>query len=504
MSYLPLMSSKVCSVTFLSSRLMQLPAFLLFLLFCAGSLSGKSPEYRALWVDVFHKGLRSREEADTLLSTARAANYNTLIIQVRKACDAYYNGTVEPKNPRVETGFDPLEYIVEKAHNPRRGEQRLEVHAWLVAYRARIPNDDLWKDPRHVFQQHPEWLSVTEKGNREDSGSNRGRYYLDPGVPGVIDYNLNVVRDILSRYDVDGIHFDYIRYPESSSGLSQWGYNPIAISRFNTLYGKSGKPKVSDPDFAEFRRQQIYDQVRKTYAHVRAWRPRVKVSIAAIVWGDVARGYERTDAWGGIFQDWRGMANDGFLDLIIPMNYKRERVPSQAKAHRNWANYLGDIARQSGRFGINGVDGEELNVLEGVVAQMNDTRSLPGIAGLATYCYAQPRAGSAKRPTPDPEFFQTIREKVYPQPAAIPEAKWLTQPRDGMIKGIVTRGGKPADGATVRLDQQVTRTDGTGFYAFARVGTGVQTLRAEDREASLGSRSVTVTAGGVAECPLGS
>jgi len=456
-----------------------------------------------LWVDVFHEGLRSKEEADAMLATARAANYNALIIQVRKACDAYYNSTVEPRNSKVAAGFDPLQYIIEKAHNPGWGQRRLEVHAWLVAYRARIPHDELWKDPRHVFQRHPEWLSMRSNGSREDAGENKGKYYLDPGVPAVIDYNLEVVRDILSRYDVDGIHYDYIRYPESSSGLSDWGFNPIAIARYNALYSKTGTPKASDPEFAEFRRQQIYDQVRKVYAHVRAWRPRVKVSIAAIVWGDVLRGYEKTDAWGGIFQDWRTMAMDGYVDLIIPMNYKREKVLSQAQAHRSWARYLGQVANESRRFGINGVDGEELNSLDGILAQMRDTRNLPGLAGLANYCYGQPRAGSARRQIPDTDFFDGIKTGVYNEPALVPEADWLTNPHEGLVKGIVSRSGKPVDGATVRLGTRVTRTDGTGFYAFARVNTGSHALRAEDAHGTIGSRSVTVQPGIVAECPLG-
>lgn len=459
-----------------------------------------APEYRALWVDVFHPGLRSQAEADAMLATARQANYNAVFIQVRKSCDAYYNSGIEPKNPSVKGDFDPLAYILQQAHG---SSPRLEVHAWLVAYRARIPYDNLWQNPRHVFSRHPEWLSVRSNGSKADGGENSGRYYLDPGVPQVVDYNLTVVRDILSRYNVDGIHFDYIRYPESSGAGNVWGYNPIALERFNRLYDRTGKPAADDPEFNEFRRRQIYDQVRKVYAHVRAWRPRVKVSAATIAWGDVDKGFERTDAYGKIMQDWQAMAIDGWLDLMMPMNYKREHIPAQARAHRNWAAFLGQLALQSGRFGLNGVDGEELNGLESILAQIQATRSLPGIAGIASYCYAQPRAGSAKRPTPDLEFFKAIREKVFPSVSAVPEATWLTRPRDGYIKGVVTRGGKPVDGAIVRLGARTTHTDGTGFYAFARVAPGTQVVRAEDGKGLIGTRETSVQAGGVAEAPIG-
>jgi uncharacterized lipoprotein YddW (UPF0748 family) len=403
----------------------------------------------------------------------------------------------------VEAGFDPLGYIIQQAHSTAGGQRRLEVHTWLVAYRTRLPGDNLWESPNHIFQQHPEWLAMRADGSRQDKGENPGRYYLDPGIPQVIDYNLSVVRDILSHYDVDGIHFDYIRYPEAKGDGNPWGYNPLSLARFNALYHRTGKPAANDPQFCEFRRQQVYDQVRKVYAHVRAWRPRVKVSAATIAWNTVDRGFEKTDAYANIFQDWPRMANDGWLDLMIPMNYKRERVPTQQRDHRTWARYLGQLAQQSGRFGVNGVDGEELNTLDGVLAQIRDTRSLAGIAGIATYCYAQPRAGSAHRPTPDPEFFNAIATKAFPDDASVPDAHWLSNPREGLIKGIVTRGGKPVDGAIVRLGGRSTHTDGTGFYAFAHVESGQQQVRAEDGQGVIGAKGAQVQPGTVAEAPIG-
>jgi len=469
----------------------------------AGPAVAARPEYRALWVDVFHKGLRNQAECEAMLATARMANYNAIIVQVRKACDAYYNSGVEPKNPAIASGFDPLGYLIQRCHSPRAGEQPLEVHAWLVTYRTRLPNEDLWKSPQHVFQRHPEWMNQTASGAKTLGGENAGRYYLDPGVPQVIDYNLSVVRDILSRYSVDGIHFDYIRYPETDGEGNLWGYNPTSIARFNALYGRTGKPDANDPDFNEFRRNQIYDQVRKIYAHTRAWRPQVKISAATITWDDVGRGFERTDAYGNIFQDWRQMALDGYLDMMVPMNYKREAVAAQASAHRNWAAFLGQVARQSGRFGLNGVDGEELNAVDGILTQIRATRSLPGVTGIASYCYAEPRKGSGSRPTPDTEFFNTIRTQVFPDVAPIPQATWLTNPRDGLVKGVVTRNGKPVDGAIVKLGGRSTHTDGTGFYAFARVTPGNQQVTAEDGSGVIGSRGAAVQAGGVAECAIG-
>lgn len=468
---------------------------LLLSLFLFAQVACAKAEYRALWVDIFHDGLRSKAEADTMMKTARDAGYNTIIIQVRKACDACYTSTFEPRSLAIEAGFDPLAYILEQAHRA----PRMDVYAWLVTYRARISGDSGWENPEHVFQQHPEWMSEKRDGGKVAPGS---KYYLDPGVPQVIDYNLMTVRDILSRYDVDGIMFDYLRYPDSDGRGNEWGYNDIAIARFNKLYGRTGKPAADDPQFSEFRRRQISDLTRKIYAHVRLWRPRVKIGAATITWGALNNNFLQSSAYSNIMQDWETMAMEGWLDLIMPMNYKRESIPAQAKDHRDWAGFLADLSERSGRAGVNIVDGERLNSISGILAQISATRNLPGMDGISTYAYSQPHAQSGK--IPDMNFFNTIRSKVFPEWADVPEATWLTRPTEALIKGVISQNGKPVDGATVRLGNRTTHTDGTGFYAFARVQPGNHQINSENSEGSIGTITVTVQAGLVAEAPIGS
>jgi len=474
-----------------------------FLLLCLAMLAlalspsaarAAKPEYRVLWVDLFHDGLRSQAEADTMLEIARSSGYNTIVIEVRKACDAYYNSQMEPRNPAVQKGFDPLAYIIQQAHG---GSPRLQVFTWLVTYRARISGDSMWKNPNHVFQQHPDWLSQKKGGGKSGSADT---WFLDPGVPQVIDYNLLVVRDILAHYDVDGIVFDYIRYPESDGRGNEWGYNPIAVARFNKLYGHTGQPATNDPEFSEFRRRQIYDHMRKIYAHVRAWRPNVKVGAATITWGSLGSDFRQTSAYAEIMQDWPTMTLDGWLDVVLPMNYKREDNARQAQDHRDWARFLGQLSERSGRFGVNIVDGETLNSLQGILAQISATRNLPGIDGISTYAYAEPRVGSGR--VPDRDFFAAIRKNVFPDNAVPPDATWLTRPTQGLIKGVVARDGKPVDGATVTVAGRTTHTDGTGFYAFARMDPGNYRVTAQTGSTDLGAVDVSVKAGQVAEAPI--
>lgn len=453
------------------------------LVFGGGSGAAAGGEYRMLWVDVFHPGLRTPQEIDTMIEAARRTNYNAILVQVRKACDAFYESSLEPKNEAIAPDFDPLGYVIQRAHDTRGGQKPLEVHAWLVTYRCRIPGDSTWKHPRHVFQRHPEWLSQTVDGAKQDSGENPGRYYLDPGVPQVIDYTAEVVRDLVSRYAVDGIHFDYIRYPESGGNGNRWGYNPTAVSRFNRLYGRSGKPAPDDPQWCDFRRRQIFHLVRRAYAEAHSVRPEIKVSAATIAWGNVGADFSRTDAYRQVFQDWPAMLEAGVLDMAVPMNYKRESVAAQAASHRAWARYLGQVASAAGRFGVNGIDGETLNGLEDVLAQMRATRSIPGLAGLANYCYAETRRGAPTSP-PDWQFFDAIRSQVYPRWVAPPSAPWLERPRTGILVGVVTRGRSRVDGAEVVLSNgDTTLTDGTGFFAFCRAPAGTATVQVRGSEA---------------------
>ncbi len=198
------------------------------------------------------------------------------------------------------------------------------------------------------------------------------------------------------------------------------------------------------------------------------------------------------------------MAADGWLDIILPMNYKREERPAQAKDYRDWAQFLAQVGQKTGRHAVNSSDGEELNTLEGIVTQLTATRNLPGLAGIATYCYAQTRKGWSDKGV-DTVFFNAIRDRVFGgKPAAIPDAPWLSRPQEGLIKGVATKGSTRLDGSSVRLDDgRVTHTDGTGFYAFARVKPGTRTVTLLDGAGeSMARQTVEVSAGKVLEAPL--
>jgi uncharacterized lipoprotein YddW (UPF0748 family) len=177
-------------------------------------------EWRAFWVDAWHSGIFNASEVTDMVNTAANNNYNAVVVQIRRRGDAFYFPTspnIEPRNSSIAADFDPLQETINQAHTAG-----LEVHAWLPTFL--ISSTSAPSNPNHVYNLHPEYLMENNVGEKNISEG----YYLDPGNPEANKWNYNVVMDLVAHYNIDGIHFDYIRYPQQNSG-----YNPTAIARYN-------------------------------------------------------------------------------------------------------------------------------------------------------------------------------------------------------------------------------------------------------------------------------
>ena len=185
-----------------------------------------SNEVRALWV--VRNTLTSPEKIHRMVESARAAGFNTLIVQVRGRGDAYYKSRWEPRAIELKdqpTTFDPLATTLAEAH--ARG---LKVHAWLnTSLLANL--DALPADPKHIYNRHPEWLAVPRPVAAElytlspEDPRYRGRIvewsranraelegvYTGPANPKVREHIYRIWMDVLEHYPVDGLHFDYVR-----------------------------------------------------------------------------------------------------------------------------------------------------------------------------------------------------------------------------------------------------------------------------------------------------
>lgn len=167
---------------------------------------------RGVWVptvwnlDFPHKAdnaAKQQEEFRQLVRQAKAWGFNTIFLQVRPTADALYQSEINPWSDVLtgtwgaHPGYDPLGFAIEAAH-----DAGIELHAWLNPYRVCPTSQRYRLSPMSVAVQHPDWVFEY-----------KGTVYLDPGNPGVRQHVTDTVREIIAKYDVDGIHFDDYFYP---------------------------------------------------------------------------------------------------------------------------------------------------------------------------------------------------------------------------------------------------------------------------------------------------
>ena len=241
---------------------------------------------------------RQKEELCKILDQLQACRINTVVLQTRIRGSVIYPSKIEPWDVILtgqydrDPGYDPLAFAIEETH--RRG---MELHAWLVTVPAFKIDVAKKMGKRSLLRTHPELLR-----------KHGDQYYLDPGLPGSADYLAALCREIVSRYDVDGIHFDYIRYPENAGTFSD------AAS-----YKKYGKGK----DKRAWRLENVTHIVRKCYEAVKELKPWVRVSCSPVgKYKDMSRYSARGwSAYGAVYQDAQGWLRDGIMDLLLPMMY---------------------------------------------------------------------------------------------------------------------------------------------------------------------------------------
>lgn len=331
-------------------------------------------ELRGAWVTSWAPGFFTKEEVDSTIAAARKAGLNALFIEVRKCADAYYNSSLEPRGAEIAPHFDPLAYTIERAH-----AEGIQVHAWLVIYRAWAGKSSP-TNPDHIVLKHPDWLNVDFAGN------NRGPegIYLDPGVPEVRDHILAVVEDIVKHYGVDGIHYDYIRYPGRD-----WGYSERALSIYRQETGTEGKPEPTDPRWQQWRRDQVTTLVQAVHDRVKAIAPDVAISASTIPWGDCPEDFTEASPYTKVYQDWRSWLARGLIDANCPMVYRTERTEWDARSYRGWLD--GCRKWNGGKPTWVGTDANE-NPVADVVKQVGAIRQA-GLEGFVLFSFNQ----SAKR-----------------------------------------------------------------------------------------------------------
>jgi uncharacterized lipoprotein YddW (UPF0748 family) len=442
-----------------------------------------------MWVDAFHAGLRTSSETSAVIAAARAAKCNAVVVQVRKRGDAYYRNGLEPVAVGVASGFDPLADLIQKGHT---GTPRVEVHAWIVSYNIWNNQNTPPSQSTHPYNLHPDWLTQKQDGTLWDGGN----YAFDQGHPGVQQHTYDVAMDIVTRYDVDGIHLDYIRYSEhdSSVGNQPWGYNPVTVERYKRLKNVNTTPAPNDSTWLQWRRDQVTALVRKIFLNTWYQKRNVRVSAALIAWGTppsaTLASWQSTNAYGRVLQDWRSWMGEGILDLACPMNYRVNTDPSGPSGFKGWADFTKDnqFDRQAAIGG-----GWYLNSIANNIEQIKVARAATTLgrfgAGVIGYSYAVPNKDNVSQSTTWKAFTDDATAEsydpggtpVFASTTTVPTMPWKTDTTRGNLMGTLWASDTeaPLDGATVQLSGPISRTitsDGTGFYGAVSLPTGTYTV----------------------------
>jgi uncharacterized lipoprotein YddW (UPF0748 family) len=307
-------------------------------------MAADATEIRALWVT--RSSLTSPASIAALVRTAREQGFNTLLVQVRGRADAYYTSDLEPRPAdlaRQPASFDPLATVLSEAK-----PAGIRVHAWvsvsLVSSAIELP-----AAPDHLVYRHPEWLmvprAIAQDLARLDPANpgyvgkiarwTRGQLdtveglYASPLQPDAAAHTERVLTDLARRYDLDGVHLDYARYPNQ-----QFDYSRAAIAEFRTdvrpriaadarreLDAQANADLFAYPDrfpaeWKAFRRARMTELVARIRKGVHAARPKALLTSAVFP--------DSQDAFDERMQDWRGWLAAHLVDAVAPMAYTQE------------------------------------------------------------------------------------------------------------------------------------------------------------------------------------
>ncbi len=248
---------------------------------------------------------QQKAELADILDRAVAGGLNAIVFHVRPAGDAVYASTLEPwasmltGTQGTDPGYDPLAYAVTQAH--LRG---LELHAWINPFRAGNARDTAKLAPTHQFSARRDLLRVYGK-----------QLWFDPGEPAVHDHAMRVVKDIATRYDVDGIHADDYFYPYQENDAA----GRLIDFPDSASYARSG----SMLSRADWRRNNVDRFVQRMYAEVHALTPTLKVGLSPFgIWRTgFPAGVTGLDAYASIYADSRKWLMSGWVDYFAPQLY---------------------------------------------------------------------------------------------------------------------------------------------------------------------------------------
>ncbi len=285
---------------------------------------------RALFVSVVQDPVifSSREEMDRLIDFSKKSHVDTLFVQVYRANKAWFPSKFADPSPYEECfndiSEDPFRLLIKKAH-----ASGIEVHAWLnllsLSANANAP----------ILKKYgPEILTRNTKKKRSLKDYKiDDQYFLEPGDPRVREELSNIVAEIVQTYpNLDGMQFDYIRYPDMHPA---YGYTKINMERFKQATGRR-TIKENSPEWKRWKYEQVTGLLRALTKKIHTIQPDVQISTTGLM------PYSRASL--EAFQDWKFWLEKGLVDFVTLMCYAKN-VPDFEKYIENAKIKTGDLKK---------------------------------------------------------------------------------------------------------------------------------------------------------------
>lgn len=237
-----------------------------------------------------------------MLDRLKAAHFNMILFQVQANGDVAWNSKLQPAMAALtgdgakSLGYDICSFVIDECH-----KRDMECHAWIVPFRLGTVRNSAKYKTNKVKHPIDSRSSLCVKFN--------GAYYLDPGLPATHEYLLSLYRELVERYDFDGINLDYTRYP--GAAFPDNG----SFRKYNA--GSLGKD--------DWRRDNVNRFVASLYDMVKAVKPGMVVGSAPVGTYKNVKDYGNSTAYGSFHQDPVQWIESGHHELIIPQMYWDEK-----------------------------------------------------------------------------------------------------------------------------------------------------------------------------------
>ncbi len=384
---------------------------LLFLIGLSNITAGQYPkrEMRGVWVAVVDNidwpssatetsGVQISELIE-LFDKLKEAGINTIFFQVRTECDALYKSSYEPwsywltgeQGKPPDPFYDPLKFAVEEAHS--RG---MELHAWINPYRAVKDTGEYIVSKNHISKLHPEW--ILKFGNFK---------MLNPGIPEVTNYIAKIVADIVSRYNVDGIHLDDYFYP----------YSPHITNQDSAAF-RIYKDNFINID--DWRRNNINSMILKVHKTINRINPKIIFGVSPF--GIVENKYANTsgfESYNRIYCDPLTWLKEKTVDYVAPQLYWEigNKYADFNKLLPWWSSIKDERQIYAGLSSIKMADPDWKGTPSELFNEIRMTRQFQNIDGIVFY-----RAKSISENYSG--LADTLKNSFFKYPAFIPEMKW--------------------------------------------------------------------------------